>query len=334
MAGVSHMTVSRVINHDSMVRPEIRKKVMDVIEECDYTPNMSARALNSGETKVMGVLVLYDPEEFPAYFLTTILVGISSLLTKDEYHLSLHFDQLHKVRNLVPGHLLTDNRMDGLFVISAENNEFLLERLSAIRLPIVVVNQQVPMSGVSCIDSDEYSGAYAITTHLLRNGRRRIGFIGGTPSYNSTNMRQRGYEAALVDFGLRSDPALCGVGYFSSTGGREAAKKIIALQAGVDAIFAASDLMAVGAMSAVYEAGLTIPGDIALAGFDDNEFSKAAYPPLTTVRKNRSQMGVEAAQAMLDILARKKAGGAPLVVRKTLPTELVVRESSGSALTG
>lgn len=331
ISGVSHMTVSRVINNDPQVSAKTRQRVMDVIHKCKYTPNISARALISGETKVLGVLVLYDIGRFPADFMTTILLGISSELSKADYHFSLYFDQLNGKHDLVPPHLLTANRMDGLFVITVETHANLMERIGGISLPMVVVNDKIASPHVSCVDSDEFSGAYGVTEHFIKLGRRRIAFIGGDPQYNTSVARREGYEAALADNGIKFDPKLCGVGYYTSTGGFKAAAKLLESGRKIDAIFAANDAMAVGVMTALRQAGLSIPGDVALAGFDDNEFSLAAFPPLTTVRKYRVEMGVEAAKIMLETIAHNRESDERLVIRKTLPTKVIIRESSGDA---
>lgn len=329
MSGVSHMTVSRVINDDPLVSAETRQRVLNVVRRCDYAPHVSARALIRGETKVLGVLVLYDISKFPTDFLTTVLVGITPELTRNDYHISLHFDQINNRHNLVPLRLLTANRMDGLFVVSVESNANLAQRIAGIKLPIVVINQQIAHPGVSCVDSDELSGGYAVTAHLLDRGRRHVAFIAGDPQFSTSIARRKGYEAALADRGLAPDPELYGVGNFTSTGGYAAAKAILASGRPIDAIFAANDAMAVGVMTAVREAGLAIPRDIALAGFDDNEFAAAVSPTLTTIRKNRQQMGAEAANIMMEVIAHNKAGGESLAIRKTLPTKLIVRESTG-----
>ncbi len=301
---------------------------MDAIKQCNFTPNLSARALTTGETKVLGVLVMYDISLFPTDFLTTILVGLTTKLTDEEYNVSLHFDRLNNQHDLVPDYFLAPNRIDGLFVISVDDKEGVKQRIKSINVPLVVINQQID-ADVNCVDSDEYGGAYAVTSHLLEKGRRNIAFIGGNPLYNTSVLRQKGYEAALDKYKLPVVPELCRIGYYTSSGAYKAVKELLADNHPVDAIFTANDAMAMGAFSAIREAGLSIPEDIALVGFDDNEYASATFPPLTTVRKNREKMGVEAAKIMLRILDRKKNGVATKPVRKTLSTKLIVRQSSG-----
>lgn len=325
-AGVSHTTVSRVINNYPNVKPETREKILGLIKDLNFSPHISARSLSSGKSYTIGLLILYDLEQFPVDFLPSILVGMTTELNRCKYNLTLLFDQVQGKRNQVPFELSASNNLDGVFILSVETEVELAYRIAKIDLPMVLVNQKIEDLNLNYVVADDEGGAYAATSHLLDLGHKKIAFIGGTPKYITSKDRKSGYRRALREHGITPEPSIEKIGFFDRNHGYEAVRELLEQRQDITAIFAANDLMALGAYKAIKERGLSIPNDIAVVGFDDADFAELIDPPLTTVKKSRTLMGSESARLMMDLLNSQDEGKVKQIL---MPTRLIVRESSG-----
>lgn len=322
IANTSHMTVSRVINNHPNVKQETRERILKVIAECEYTPSTSARALISGENKNIGILIMYDLSQFPSDFLAPVLEGISMTLLEAGYHTSLYFDQIDEKRDLAPIATFHKNTMDGVMVISADSKQAVCRRLSSVELPTVLVNQNYDIPGVNYVASDDFAGAYMATKHLIDRGHTHIAMICGNPKFSTSQERLKGYRQAMLDNHIPLLEENLLVGDFNQDIAYASVKKFLPASPKTTAIFSANDVMALGAYRAIKEIGKSIPEDISVVGYDNQEFCDLVSPPLTSVRKHRRLMGEQAAAVILDRLQGNKGENI------SLSTNLFVRGST------
>lgn len=324
LAGVSHMTVSRVLNEPGRVKPETRERVMRIIKEHNYVPSTSARALISGRNYTIGLLVMYDLSQFPADFLASILQGISVALNERRYRTTLFFDQIDGRKNLVPAELLISGALDGLLIISLEEEQEVIRKIDSLKLSTVVINQRInSREEISYVAANDFEGGYQAVSHLIGLGHRQIVLLGGTPKFYTSIKRKEGYKRAFEDAGIALDQDLMLNGNFSKDDGYREMKRLLCKRQDITAVFAANDVMALGAYQAIRERGLRIPEDISVVGYDNQEFCDLVDPPLTTISKHRRAMGRKAAEIILDVIDNKSRSQ-----RIVMPTDLIVREST------
>lgn len=324
-AGVSRSTVSRVINNQENVSAEVRRRVLEVIEETGYQPHAAARSLAAKRTRVIGLVI---PRSVQAFFsdpyFPRLIQGIAQACNAREYTLSLFmFHTEADERDLYP-RVISRGLTDGIIISSSLENDPLIPLLLDSDIPFVIHGRPLVSAAVNYVDVDNVGGAHNAVTHLIRSGRRRIGHIAGPQNASVGRDRREGYVNALVERGLAVRDELIVEGDFSETGGYRAAQRLLATE--LDAIFAASDMMAFGALRALQEAEHRVPEDVAMVGFDDLDAAAITRPPLTTVRQPIRQSGVTVVETLLDVVEN----GADPVHRVILPTQLVIRESCGA----
>lgn len=321
-AGVSVATVSRVLNQSTVVRPETRERVRDVVAQLGYTPHGAARSLITNRTMTVGVLL---PDLYGEFF-SEVIRGIDQVARRQGYHLLVANAGGGKSALEAGLHSMW-GRVDGLIVMSPEMSQRASHQTLPDHFPMVLVN--CPPSDLDCasLAMANYEGAGAMTTHLLGLGHRRIAVICGPDANFDARERLRGYRDALKRAGLVPDPTLEFAGDFRETSGYQAATQILALTARPTAVFATNDGMALGALFAFREAGLRIPGDLALGGFDDIPMARYVEPALTSVHVDISALGQRAAVKLFQALHRPADRETS---RETLPTTLMVRKSCGS----
>ena len=322
MANVSHMTVSRVVNGSQNVSEETRERVERIIQETNYTPSETARALISGKTNTIGVLVMYDLRRFPQDFLPALLEGISFSLYERGYGCTLLFDQVNGKKSVISKRMLQKGQIDGLLIISVERDAAIRKRVQDTDVPVVLVNQRIQEEEVGYVVADEVRGSCEAVTYLLQNGHRHIGYLGGTPVFSTSEERLEGYKNALETYGVPFNGALCRVGDFDNQKSYEQVLGLLGEHPEVTAIFAANDAMALGAYRAAAELGLAIPQDLSVVGYDNQEYCQYIQPPLTTVSKHRRTMGEKAASLIVEAIESKKSPG-----KVVLRPELKVRSS-------
>ena len=326
LSGVSRSTVSRVINNDPNVSVVTREKVMQVVKRVNYTPNAAARGLAAGRTHVvglvipMGVAALFTDPYFPI-----LIQGVSSACNAREYSVMLWLAEPEYERRMIR-QIMYSGLVDGVIVSSMLLNDSLVQALSDGDLPFMLVGRHPTDTHASYVDADNIGGAREAVTHLLRLGRARVATITGPQNMIAGADRLAGYLAALRDRGVISDPGLIVEGDFTEAGGYRAMQQLLSRR--LDAVFAASDIMAIGALRALREAGLRVPEDVAVVGFDDLPQSARTEPPLTSVRQPIYRLGATAVDSLLDLFEYPDSSPRRIV----LPTELVVRASCGSAL--
>jgi len=321
-AGVGAGTVSRVINNSPNVSADTRDRVMAAIEELDYRPNPLARALSRGRCQTLGAIVPF----FTHPSAVERLRGVIAALDGSRYDLVLFNVESPVHRDEHFATLTRRDRADGLLVMSLPPPPTKLAKLVAAGVPVVLVD--ATGTGVPTVVTDDVEGGRIATRHLVELGHQRIAFIGDDPSnqfgFQSSPRREQGYREVLSEAGLDADPDLVRYGPHDRTVAATLAAELLALKRRPTAVFAASDVQALGVLQAARTAGMLVPRDLSVIGFDDIEVS--AYAGITTVRQPLFDSGFLGAQLLLDRLE----GRAPRRARvHELPIELVRRSTTG-----
>ena len=317
--------MSRVVNGSPRVKPATRHTVEKAIRRLGYTPNRAARSLVTRRTDSVG-LVIPEPTTklFGDPFFPRLIRGINSVLSEsDELLVLLTPQSAHDEDQL--GRYLASGHLDGAMLVSLHGADPLPALLAERGVPVVVGGRPTRGTAVDFIDVDNVQGAVQATQHLIDLGRRRILTVTGPLDMAPAQDRLAGYRDALARAGIRHDPELELAGEFDQAAARYAVEKFIASGEPFDAVFAASDAMALGAMSAIRRANLRIPQDVAVVGYDDSALALSSDPPLSSVRQPIEEMGREMARALLAQLGPSRQVARSVV----LATELVVRGSSG-----
>jgi DNA-binding LacI/PurR family transcriptional regulator len=318
-AGVSRSTVSRVVNGSTSVSPEALDAVTRAIRELSYVPNRAARSLASRQTHAIALIVPEDTTRFFGDpFFAAITAGITRALADSDYLLNL------LVASDDPGDKMTgfvrNGGVDGALIVSHHTSDAFIERIVD-AVPVVYGGRPLRRRRDDyLVDVDNVEAAAQATRRLIDIGRTRIATVSGPLSMAVSVDRLQGFSDALADAGLT--PFAQAEGAFTEVSGADAVRRI--LERGVpDALFVASDLMARGAIAALRSAGIRVPDDVAVVGFDDSPVALTTDPPLTTMRQPMYAQGETMARVLLDLLA----GGTPEHAT-ILPTELVVRASA------
>jgi len=320
LAGVSHQTVSRVINGSPHVRPETRKRVLEAMEELGYRPNSVARALVTGRSRTLGVVsfdtTLYGP--------ASTLFGIEQAAHEAGYFIivaSLKALNRSSVTDAVER--LRRQGVDGVLVIAPheEAGDALLHMHADV--PMVAV-EAGPDDGVPVVAVDQVAGAVSATRHLLSLGHETVWHISGPPNFIESRQRRDGWRATLEAAGADVPEAL--VGDWSPNAGYELGR-CLSTDSAVTAVFVANDQMALGLLRAMHEAGRDVPGELSVVGFDD--IPEAAYflPPLTTVRQDFNEMGTRSLRLLLRTIETGDGDSSGTLV----PPELIIRASTTAA---
>jgi LacI family transcriptional regulator len=319
-AGVSHMTVSRVLNDDSLVRESTREKVLKAIADLDYEPDARARAFATQKSQLIGLVV----SDISNPFYAEISRGIEDKAFEHGYSVIFcSTDELcHRTEACVKHMLRTG--VDGFIFTSVHLKEPAVEKLIADNVPVVLVNRKLKSSNYHYVVCNNFKGAYDITRYLFNLGYRKIAMISGSPNLSTGLDRLKGYRQALEDSGLPERPEYIIQGPFTRDAGYAAAKKLLALKDRPEAIFSGNDYIAMGVMDAAEEMGVSIPEDLALTGFDNTKNSARWSTKLTTVSQEIYEMGNLAVQILIDTIDRKNLDYAHKVV---LNPKLIVRES-------
>jgi LacI family transcriptional regulator len=326
LAGVSRSTVSRVVNSHPNVSDNVRKRVLEVIRDTGFHPNVAARTLASQRSWMIGLVLPHSVSSiFIDPYFPHLIQGIAQACNQYDYSLGLFLVSSQEDEEKIFPRVSRAGMLDGVIVQSGHHGEPMVGRLIDSMIPLVVVGRPFHTKGVSYVDIDNVNGSYNAVSHLIRMGHKRIGTITG-PAKSAVGIdRKKGYLKALVERGRRSDPSLIVEGDFTEIGGYYAMKELLSSEP--DAIFAASDIMAIGAMRAVREVGLTIPDDVAFVGFDDIPLPNAPDPALTTVRQPVAQFSTAAVETLLDLIEN----GINPPHHIILDTELIIRESCGAS---
>ena len=303
-AGVSPMTVSRVINGESNVRESTRKGVSDAISKLGYTPNLAARRLAGANQICIGVL--YDQPR--ASYVSAFLLG--SLLQASRRDVQLLAERCETLEDgLAAINQFSPGRIDGVILPPPwSDSPDILDLLESRDLSTVVVATGNPRTTCSAVGIDDFAASRAMVDHLLELGHKRIGFICGKPEQAASRRRQRGYEDALTNAGLEIDIDLIAPGRFTYRSGLEAARQLLSLQRRPTAIFASNDDMAAGASAYAHRVGIDIPADLSVCGFDNTVIAETVWPELTTIDQPIEEMSRVAIDHLLAKIRARRNG--------------------------
>jgi LacI family transcriptional regulator len=322
-AGVSIATVSRVLNGTGPVREETRRRVLEVSDRLRYVPHIAARSLITHRTQTVGVLL---PDLYGEFY-SELIRGIDSSARGHGYQLLLAGSH-GSGSDLEAALRATRGRVDGLIVMSPDVSARKLQANLPAELPVVLLNSPVDRPPHQVLRVDNHGGASSMVRHLASLGHRRIGFVKG-PAHNlDARERLRGFREALREVRGDASPSLIIEGDFTEDAGHRAGRRLLELARRPTAVFAANDAMAIGLLSALSDAGVRVPQEISVAGFDDIPLARFTSPPLTSVRVPILELGSRALELLL---ARLSEGGRRGERLEVLPTALVARGSTGVA---
>ena len=327
-AQVSRSTVSRVVNDQYGVSAAARQRVQDVIAETGFSPNRAARSLASRRTGVVGLVIPSHVHNlFADPYYAMLIQGISRASNAAGTTLSLFIFESEAEESEVYPRVVAPGFVDGVILTASRRDDPLAQRLQESGIPWVMVGRP-EAAGISYVDADNFGGARDAAIHLGNLGYQRIAFIGAPAATTVGLDRLRGFKEGLTACGLRLDDELYTSGDFSELSGYQAIRRLIPSQP--EAVFVASDTMALGVLRALNEAQLSVPQDIALASFDGFASSRMAIPALTTVRQLVPAAGTRAMEILLSLIS----GEISSPVNDVLPTELIVRDSCGASRIG
>lgn len=321
MAGVSTSTVSHVINNDRFVSEAIRLKVNDAVKTLNYAPSALARSLKLNQTRTIGMLITASSNPF----FSEIVRGVERTCFERGYSLVLcntEGDEQRMNRNL---ETLLQKRVDGLLLLCTETHQPSAEIMTRYPSIPTVMMDWAPFDGdCDLIQDNSLLGGDIATQHLIDKGYRRIACITGPLDKTPSRLRLEGYRNAMTRAGLPIPDGYEITGDFEFSGGFSAMNTLLALPERPDAVFTGNDAMAVGAYQALYQAGLSIPQNMALVGYDDIELARYMTPPLTTVHQPKDELG----ELAIDVLIHRMAQPGLSQQRLQLTPELMTRGSS------
>lgn len=320
LAGVSRSAASRAINRSGHASRTTTEAVERAVLELGYVPNPTARAL---ATQQSGAVVLavshHDPELFADPFYAQILAGVCAALERTDLVLLLELADSDLGRARLE-RILRSRRADGIMLMELHGDDPLYRLAGKLNLPFVCGGRPLNAEPAWYVDADNRGGARLAAEHLISTGRRRISTITGALDTHAGTARLRGFQDALAVAGL--DMSLVEGGDFTVASGAAAMTRLLSAHPGLDAVFAASDSMAAGALRALQAAGRSVPGDVAVVGFDDHVLARLTSPQLTTVAQPIKRLGTEMAKMLISLIDGEQPG--PLI----LPTRLVIRDST------
>jgi len=322
VAGVSVSTVSRALSNDDYpLKEDTRHRILKLAEEMGYKPNLVARSLQSNRSHLVGVIV--DRMQSP--FAAATVQGIQDGLQNAGYSISIAYSNRDQRLAIAAINSFYSRQVDGIVILNSWLHTYNDPILSLQDRPFVFVNRVFSNCSQNCVGPGDRYGGHLATQHLVGLGHRRIGYINGTEDWIEAQNRLSGYQESIIKHGMPVDEALIRQGDWGVDSGYKATKELLALEERPTAIFAANDIMALGAIYAIQEAGLNVPTDVAIVGYDDRDFAAWIRPALTTIRMPAYEMGQAAARLLL-----KQFAGEEREDDTQIPGELVIRESCGA----
>jgi LacI family transcriptional regulator len=321
-AGVAPITVSRVVNSSGYVSQETRERVEAAVTELGYVPNTLARSLRFKKTNTLA-LVLPD---ITNPFWTTVARGVEDAASDRGFNVILCNTDESEAEEGKYLTVLLQKQIDGVVLAPARSTAEPVELIQKQRVPVVVIDRQVPHAQVDVVRCDSIKGAYQLVRHLLSLGHGRIAMLAGPPDVSTAVDRVAGYHQALAETGLEAQAELVRYGEFTQASGYDMAQQALTCRPRPTALFAANNFIAIGALRALRDAGVRVPADMTLVAFDDLPPAFVIDPFLTVVAQPAYQMGHKATELLLARLS----GQAPAEYQHLLlPTEMIVRRSSG-----
>ncbi len=325
LAEVSRTTVSLVLNKVPGVNisEETRRRVLAAAQQLHYHPDAAGRKLVSGKSNTIGLVVCQAPEQVYAdAFLPQVILGLEQAAFEQGFHVLLKPVAPQDPQGYA--HLISENLVDGIVLSGPRQDDLELFRLQREGVPLILLGQ-MPDSGIAIVDIDAVAGAETAVNHLIELGHERIAMITNAPlTYTSAQQRRDGYLRALEKAGLPVNPDYVQEGYYTPASGHQAMSTLLNQRTRPTAVFVASDVVAMGAILAARRAGVRLPQDLSLVGFDDVPLAEYFDPPLTTIRLPAYGLGWSASERLIRLIKGEGVDKTELL----LNTELIVRESS------
>ncbi|MGW5134392.1 LacI family DNA-binding transcriptional regulator [Streptomyces sp. NPDC004135] len=324
LAGVGRGTVSRVVNNEAGVRESTRRAVQRAIAELGYVPNLAARSLAGRRADAVAlVMTERDWRLFGEPFFSETVTAVGDALAETSVQLLLTLVRTDAERQRFVEYA-RGGRVDGVLLMSVRAEDRLPDMLADAGLPTVLLGRRSGDEQITYVDADNVGGAREAVAHLVAGGRRAIAAITGPLDMYVARCRLRGYRQALEQAGLPAPASRTVEGDFTEASGRRAMTELLERHPEVDAVLAASDTMASGALAVLRAAGRRVPDDVAVIGFDDFELARHTDPPLTTVRQPLEQIGRTMVRLLLEEMEQPEVAWRHVILR----TQLVVRDSA------
>lgn len=325
LAHVSRTTVSFILNNvpGVSISAATRKRVLDAAKKLNYSPNVAGKKLVSGKSYTIGLVLCQSPEQiFTDAFLPRVILGVEQAAMQQGFHVLLKPVDPNDTGGYA--RLITENHVDGILLSGPRQDDTALMHLHQQRVPIMLMGQ-LPETDIPFVDVNATAGAELAVTHLIERGHQSIGMITNAPlDYTSAQQRRDGYVKALKRARLSVSKALIKPGNYTPASGYESMKALLKSGPRITAVFIASDVVAMGAILAIKEAGLRIPKDIAVVGFDDIPLAEFYDPPLTTIRLPAFGLGWAGGERLIRIIQGEGLNDASLLLESTL----ITRQSS------
>jgi DNA-binding LacI/PurR family transcriptional regulator len=320
-AGVSIATVSRTINHVPSVNPTLAARVWKAIEDLNYFPNTQARALVSGRSKLLGLIV----SEITNPFFPELIQEFENIAVEHGYEILIGSTNYDPKRMESCVRRMLERKVDGVAIMTFGIEELLLKRFAAGDIPTIFIDIGPEHERSTTLIVDYRQGIYEGVQHLAVLGHRKIGFISGPLKLRSADTRKAAFIDCLKSIGLTARPSWIIEGDHTLDGGRDAMQKLLALPDLPTAVMCSNDMTAIGVLHALFEAKLRVPEDFSLIGFDDVHIAEYTIPPLTTVRMSCKDLARAAVSALLHHLQPELTRNPPL---RQIPTRLIVRQTT------
>lgn len=321
-AGVSHQTVSRVINREKSVSPETRKRVEEAIDLLGFRPNAIARYMAKGSTRTIACI----SPNLTDYTFSSLIEGAETYArTKGYFLMSASAPNAEAFAKLVD-QLVKSRRAEALLVINPYADD--RKNFLPLDVPVVLMGARPRSEGLASVALDDVQGGFIAAQHLISLGHKRIALLSGPLGEDCTQDRSEGFQRAMAEAQIEIDPELLYAGDWSATSGQQGVENFLKSKDGVTAIFAQNDRMAVGAIHQLQKKGFSIPGDISVVGFDDMPLASYFNPPLSTVRQDILSIGSSAAQLLLDAIKDSSLPKQQLL----FAPELVIRSSTSALI--
>jgi DNA-binding LacI/PurR family transcriptional regulator len=320
-ANVSIATVSRTMNHVPTVNPKLAKRVWEVIDELDYYPNTQARALVSGRSKLFGLIV----SEITNPFFPELIQGFEDIAVAHGYEIlvsSTNHDpkrMSHCIRRML------ERKVEGVAIMTFGIEEPLLDQLAKRKIPLVFIDLGPKRPGISLLKVDYHHGIRQGVQHLAALGHRDISFISGPMTLHSAQSRRTAFSASMKECGIALDQSLIVEGDHTMEGGIASMERLLAAKKMPTAVMCSNDMTAIGVLHKLYRAGLRVPDDLSVIGFDDIHIAEVTIPPLTTVQMSRFEL----ARAAVTALRTQVEHPQDSKREYNIQTDLIVRESTG-----
>jgi DNA-binding LacI/PurR family transcriptional regulator len=325
-AGVSTATVSRVLNGSDKVKSKTAKRVREVVHSMNYRLDHVARRMKKkpSDSLVIGLIIT----DIGNPFFSNVAKGVEDVAYKNKHILMICNTNESPGKEKFFLNSLLSEKVSGVIIVPTigNGNEKFFENLVAEGFPMVTVDRRIKNLNIDTVSLNNKAGGYLATRQLLKNGHKRIGIICGIKGLSNTEERLEGYRKAIMEAGLSISEELITYGNYVESGGREAMSRLLSLDNPPTAVFSTNNLMTLGCIKELYSHKISIPGEIALIGFDDSNWAEVLIPPLTTVKQPGYELGVNAAELLIKRLNSSDTSKINIV----LNPELVIRESCGS----